>query len=1018
MPRFLHKTLLRASHVMNVIEGDWVSMSGHKQYLLHYGNSFEIVEYRESDKRLESVFWQPLFAKVQFVCDGPVFGKYSSFLAFRASDVLCLCYSESDHLFTTKKRFPLPKDCFNPSFGFYRDDYIIVSAPSGGLCSLTLRDGTASVYPERVSSAKSCFQYKRNQIVRVEDGGKVSIYTCPDLTLVFREIYSELQYAFPFGYNGYALWNRDDMLVHVHGDSVYVDLPLDDISNSAIDHVFLTYNYTVLLTREGNLFLFSDSKIFEIGKYDHAYAVFRLSSRRVMVCRHGMEHVILNVEPLKGETVLVAKYRGMSRIMSARVCEHRLEIISRSSLCVCERGIAGNVVVAETTGKDLENVGVFEWRNKVCLSLSFANQASSFRTISDGRVEKLRETGDFRTNVSTIGMVSLYPDVLVQLHAKGCIALHGNQPRVYDFSEILVNYSAASRQLVLLMRKGSPMYLTVNTESPNKIVMAKLKIGGRDPHKAIHAAAFPPVDRNERSDFLVVCDQNRTLQLVELDFASIVTGQMSCLCTALSTFDKKPASLQFMSSLKLCIGFEDGNVIVTTFDSKDRVLRDDLLFRIGTERVKFSGNFAVSSRLWMISDDDLIAINPIMSTNEAISCISRSNKEILFCTKHSLKLLSIENSSPSESIQYMSWPCGSTYRDVVHIPDTSNYILAAAQYVEIYDVEDFGVEELVQFDAGETFGSMLLTEKHLVIASWCEQGSEVRVFKIGDDHIVLSPPVQFSVTGRVQTISEFKNGLLLGSDDVVLFYGEFANRWQIISRTDGIGKNITTIITDESAIYVGDERMAILTLEYINERHMFCITAQDTCIRQITCMCKYRESAAAGDGEGSVVIYDLPRNFVNDLSQISGPFMAKRAIPIRVSYHVGEVISAITRVDGQDCYDGILYSTVVGTIGCLLEHVSSEYSAQVAFETNWMMLKKVELEMAKIFDSRAKSDFIQFRNSTLPCGEVVDLDIVEIYRRMPVPERERIAQIISRAMTPEMIDQMIETADIYFKYVY
>ena len=110
MPRFLHKTLLRASHVMNVIEGDWVSMSGHKQYLLHYGNSFEIVEYRESENSVESVFWQPLFAKVQFVCDGPVFGKYSSFLAFRASDVLCLCYSEADNLFTTKKRFSLPRD--------------------------------------------------------------------------------------------------------------------------------------------------------------------------------------------------------------------------------------------------------------------------------------------------------------------------------------------------------------------------------------------------------------------------------------------------------------------------------------------------------------------------------------------------------------------------------------------------------------------------------------------------------------------------------------------------------------------------------------------------------------------------------------------------------------------------------------------------------------------------------------------------------------------------------------------
>ena len=1015
MPSFIHKTLLRASHIMNVIEGEWIPPCSHKQYLLHYGTSFEIVEFDESSKSLSCIFWQPLFAKVQFVCDGPVFGKYSSFIAFRKSDILVLCYSEAEQLFIAKKQFVLPESCFNASFGFFCDSFIVASSKSGGLCSIQIHNGASCVLEERVKCVVSCFRYNTNEILRIEEGGRVSIYECPVLALVFREIYSEVKYAFPFGYNGYVLWNRDDMLVHLRGQSSYLDLPVEDMLNSPIGDAFLTYNYTVLLTREGNVLLFGDGNVESMCKYDNAYAVFRLTARRVLICRHGMRHVVLDVEPHEARSSMVGSYRGMSKIVSAKLTNHRLELVSKSSVCFVEHGIVKRESSTAQTEGDITNVSAFKYGEQECLALTFGNQ-TSFAVIDNGRIMKLERGIRLDEDKRTLAVIPLQPDILAQVHEQGVVLIRKDDVRVHDVERRVVKYTATQRQLVLLLKRGSPRYLLMDKASSNTLLV-KLGVGNGGRHTKVRCGVLVPESGGESSRYFVFCDQTMSLQVAEIDVQHISDGSIRCFCQTLSKLEKYPTDLQFTENMRICLGFDDGVIVIGNYDSENHVIKNDLVFRLGLESILFSSNLVIASRLCCVKETDThVDVCPIIGTANCACCASLASGAIVSGSEHKVAIFSLDCLKEEDTFQYVKLPTGVAFRDVIRIAETSNCILAAPHLVEIYDIEDGEVEELVEFDAGETFATMLLTEKRLVIASWHDRGSEIRVFKIGENHVVLSPPMQFVVNGTVETIAEFHNGLLFGLGDTILFYLESGNKMQVISKTDGIGKNITRLCTQGSTVYVGDRNMAVLALEYITERQKFHVTAQDTFIRSITCLCSYGDSTVAGDTDGSIVLYSLPRNMVHDLSQISGAFIARKAIPIRMSYCVGETITSVASVGSQQSYSSLIYSTSLGTVGCLLENVAQKDSN--TFETALTRLRKLELELASMLENLTQSDFIQFRNEILPCDEVVDLDIVNLYLRISDAQRERIASVVAHGSTPAMIDQQIEMANAYFKCVY
>ena len=1017
MPSFIHKTLLRASHVMNVIEGEWIPSCGHRQYLLHYGTSFEIVEFDESSKSLSCIFWQPLFAKVQFVCDGPVFGKYSSFLAFRKSDILVLCYSEAERLFIAKKQFVLPESCFNASFGFFCDSFIVASSKLGGLCSIQMHNGSSRVLEERVKGVVSCFRYNTNKILRIEEGGRVSIYECPMLALVFREIYSEVKYAFPFGYNGYVLWNRDDMLVHVRGQSSYLDLPVEDLLNSPIGDAFLTYNYTVLLTREGNVLLFGDGNVESMCKYDNTYAVFRMTARRVLLCRHGMRHVVLDVEPQEARGSMIGSYRGMSKIVSARVINHRLELVSKSSVCFVEHGIAKRESSTAQTEGDITGVSAFKYGEQECIALTFGNQ-TSFAAIEDGRIMKLERGIRLDEDKRTLAVIPLQPDILVQVHEQGLILIRKDDVRVHDVERRVMKYTATQKQLVLLLKRGSPRYLLIDKTS-SKTLLVKLGVGNGGRHTKVRCGVLVPESSGDSSRFFVFCDQTMSLQVAEIDVQHISDGSIRCFCQTLSKLEKYPTDLQFTKSMRMCIGFDDGVIVIANYDSENHVIKNDLVFRLGLASILFSSNLVIASRLCCVKETEThVDVCPIIGTANCVCCTSLASGAIVSGKEHTATVFSVDCLKEDDSFQYVKLPTDVAFRDVIRIAETSNYILAAPHLVEIYDIDDGEVEELVEFDTGETFATMLLTETRLVIASWHDRGSEIRVFKIGENHVVLSPPMQFVVNGTVQTIAEFHSGLLFGLGDTILFYLESGNRMQVISKTDGIGKNITTICTHGSTVYIGDRNMAVLALEYITERQKFHVTAQDTFIRSITCLCSYGDSTVAGDTDGSIVLYSLPRNMVHNLSQISGSFIARKAIPIRMSYCVGESITSVSSVGSQQSYSSLMYSTSLGTVGCFLENTAQKHSDHITFETALKRLKKLELELALVLEKLTKSDFIQFRNEILPCDDVVDLDLVNFYLRISDSQRERIASVVAHGSTPAMIDQQIDMANAYFKCVY
>ena len=137
MPSFLHKTLRRSTYLLNVLEGCWLPNIENTQFVFNYGTSLEIFKF-QPPSLLESVYYQPFFDRVRFICSSLQTSERSVFYALRENDVIEYKYQELEGFFVAINQFILPISCNNPTFAVYAQGHLIVSSTNGSICTIDL----------------------------------------------------------------------------------------------------------------------------------------------------------------------------------------------------------------------------------------------------------------------------------------------------------------------------------------------------------------------------------------------------------------------------------------------------------------------------------------------------------------------------------------------------------------------------------------------------------------------------------------------------------------------------------------------------------------------------------------------------------------------------------------------------------------------------------------------------------------------------------------------------------------
>jgi len=220
---------------------------------------------------------------------------------------------------------------------------------------------------------------------------------------------------------------------------------------------------------------------------------------------------------------------------------------------------------------------------------------------------------------------------------------------------------------------------------------------------------------------------------------------------------------------------------------------------------------------------------------------------------------------------------------------------------------------------------------------------------------------------------------------------------------------ITTLHSIGDRIIVGDIQESFLFVKYRKLENQLLVFADDTFPRWITAatMLDY-DSMVGADKFGNIFVARLPDKVNDDL--VDDPTGMKvrpdsgllngaphKLIEI-MNYHVGEAICSLTKctlVPGG--VEAIVYTTIMGGIGCLVPFTSRE---DVDF------FQHLEMHMRQQMTPLCGREHLAYRSYYYPCKDVIDGDLCEQYSLLTNEGQKGISEELDR--TPNEVMKKLE----------
>ncbi|KAL7548666.1 hypothetical protein ACHAWF_011936 [Thalassiosira exigua] len=248
--------------------------------------------------------------------------------------------------------------------------------------------------------------------------------------------------------------------------------------------------------------------------------------------------------------------------------------------------------------------------------------------------------------------------------------------------------------------------------------------------------------------------------------------------------------------------------------------------------------------------------------------------------------------------------------------------------------------------------------------------------------------------GPVLSLVHFQGRLLAGVGKTLRLY-EMGKR-QLLKKCElrGLPSMAKALHAAGDRAYAGDAMRGAHFVRYDASSNRLVLVARDRTPRAVACQELLDvDTMAMGDKFGNVSVLRLPRGADVGAADVTGTralwdsSRAEDAIPrleTLCTYHVGEVVTAVTRASlVAGGAESLIYATVTGRVGALVPFASRE---DVEFYTSLEGYLRAEAPRVTGRDPRA------YRSYYAPSRHVIDGDLCDEYARLPYDVRQRIAE--------------------------
>lgn len=1075
---YLHRTIRQSNNLIGIQPGMWIPSQGDsipQQYLFNCYTKvcvFYLQEFGESKVRLQKMFTQPMMSKFKCICKGPSFSesendrKLDTFYALRENDIIQYVYSKAENLFVVISRICLPAVLISSEFIFWSAEkdtsksHLVISAFHGGLGIFEFSASKKAnlIFSDKSNIVLNCFATD-DSIIRLEGGGKIYKYNIrkSDNKVLLNSKDESLDISMTFVFNGCLGFCKKNKIII--NNNTYTLSNNDEI---VLDCSVVNESLVILLTDKGNLYKFNSSyDVSFIMNFENALKLFSLNKDLILVKSRSyfnIYNITNNVVSLKIQVntgTMGLKYGANVSYVSPFFLSY-----SNNNLIVTKQGLSTATISSFMINEPILGLHYFEYEEHYFVAVSLQSSTRLLEVV--GNKFQLSDSIKIKENSSTIGIgvlktkctqtiIQIVPDgiVIVSKDKKKEHLGQGQNPQIISFNskQLVIYNSNRCVQLIQCSLSGAAPMDRIQFEITYNVTT--LKLSRPDPNTGYSEyIAYGYSDLQQKTNFFL------SLQKISNDQTArtvILNESMPCSIS----------SIEFIDEITICIGLNNGAVVVGKIDKNHKRLVKVIVYQIGSgavflRRINYKNTntlFAVNSRPFLIQlQNEIPEFHPlVMNSVSFVSSLPFEN-HIISASGQTISINIIADLV--NDFSSTNFPLKSQIVCLCSIPKERFSIVGLTNCFYIFDpikgsnspadyfelIETFENEKIVYIDISRYVDKINSNIYYIVVVTHTENDvTKIRIypFSITAFSSQFQLPIITTYNRYISTISSVvinNNIHIIGSCKNNLLDFKLSNKMLgVVTQINDVGIEIREIvysgqIKNSTYFFVGDKSRSVKLIELNNDLKQFNIISEEGFPRSITTLSSFQGSLiAGGDTLGDIfILKDDHLNFQETVKFDKRIFSAKRRLRSVLNYHIGDIVTGIccsTNTLPIVTFDYIWYSTVSNGLGCFIyknqstpssEHWNKDYTKYVK------ILQILDLEMSNLYYRLTACDNITFRNSHYPSTNVIDLDIVVLFSKISDENRKaisrRISEMIKFEITPLDLDFWIQRFVNYFSF--
>ncbi|WZH42250.1 Pre-mRNA-splicing factor rse-1 [Fusarium acuminatum] len=680
-----------------------------------------------------------------------------------------------------------------------------------------------------------------------------------------------------------------------------------------------------------------------------------------------------------------------------------------SSLCILKSGF---LFVATESGNhhfyQFEKLGDDIYDEYIILTSSDNTLVMS---VGD-EVEQISDSG-FLTSVTTLATQQIADDGLVQIHPRGIRHLRGGEINEWPAPQhrSIVAVATNEQQIAVALSSGEIVYFEVDSDGSLAEYDEKKEI-----FSTMTCLSLGPVPEGRvRSPILAVGCEDCTVRILSLDPDS--------------TLESKFLGLK---AIKLFTVTVKGQICVLALGSKPWMGYTDskrgfMMTPLNCDELEWGWNFSSEQ-----CEEGIIAIHAnflhIFSIENLYDNLVRKSLPLTYTPRQFVKhphepyfyTVEADNNtlSPELRTQLLAAPETQTNGDAKLLPPAEfGYPRGHGRWASCISVVDPIGEQVLQMielqnnEAAMSVAVVPFTsqdgESFLLVGTGKDMILNPRQFSEGYIHVYRfqqnGRELEFIHKTKVEeppmALVAFQGRLAAGIGKALRIYDLGLKQLLRKAHVEVAPQLIVSLNTQGSRIIVGDLQQGVTMVVFDHEYQKLIPFIDDTTARWTTCtaMVDY-ESVCGGDKFGNVWIVRCPEKASQEAHERGNTLLnardylhgASNRLDSVAHFFAQDVPTSITKaslvVGGQDV---IVWSGLQGTIGVLIPFVTREDAD---------FFHALEVQMRAEDPSPVGRDHLMYRGYYVPVKGVIDGDLCERFRLLPLDKKQQIAGELDRSV--------------------